>query len=142
MRLTPKHIRMGRDVWFFLIVFIAYNTLIPFRPYTSIHKIIRELHNIEFAPFFRDGRFVGLTDILGNILLFLPVGFFARIVFDDYVKSTRRSVLLGFTLSFCIEFSQIFLHYRIASIHDLITNTLGAWGGAVTATMFLKHYYK
>ncbi len=142
MRLTDKHIRLARYVLLFLIVFIAYNTLIPFRPFTSIHKIIREMHNIEFVPFFRDGRFVGVTDILGNILLFLPVGFFARIVFANNAKSTRRSILLGFTLSLCIEFVQIFLHYRIASIHDLITNTLGAWGGAVTATLFLKHYYR
>lgn len=140
MALPEKYIRLSRYLLIAFILFVVYNTLIPFRPYTSVNKIIREIHNIEYLPFIRDGRFVGFTDIVGNVLLFFPIGFLARLFYDSKKRPQLQTIGMGFLLSFFIEFTQIFLHYRIASVHDLITNTLGAWIGTGAATIFLKYY--
>jgi len=133
---------MARYLLVAVILFVVYNTLIPFRPYASFNRILRQIYEIEFIPFVSNGRFVGLTDIVGNVLLFLPIGFLARIVFDHKLKSILWAVSLGLALSLFVELSQIFLHYRIASVGDLMTNTLGAWAGAAMASLFLKRWYR
>ena len=64
-----------------------------------------------------------LPHLLLNILLFVPLG--AALPFI-YKKTTFiKTVLIGFSLSLLIEFSQFFIG-RACEIDDLICNTLGA----------------
>lgn len=68
----------------------------------------------------------GLTNLISNIILFLPLGFFYRL-------TTRRrgAYILGFCLSLSIEVIQLFIPARTPSVVDIIANTLGAGLGAV-----------
>lgn len=80
-----------------------------------------------------------LMDITINLLGFIPLGFFLFMYMTQRHASLIRSLLfaivVGFTISFFIEISQIFLSSRSSSMLDLINNTLGSATGA-----FLYHY--
>lgn len=126
------------------LAFVFYNTLIPFRVYWEPAKILRNIGRIEWVPFMHHGSFVGLTDIMGNILLFIPVGMLllAWLYFNKSHKNLLlKAVLYGIITSLCIEFLQLFFKYRITSVHDIITNTIGAFLGAVSALVLIKRYF-
>ncbi len=74
--------------------------------------------------------------LIGNILMFIPFGFFI-LFFQKNKRKLRLVVAYGFLLSFLIEGTQFLFTYRVADIDDLILNTFGAWCGGVT---FLIYY--
>lgn len=60
----------------FFIFFTLYNTLIPFEFDVPFSELGGQLQKINRIPFFdADGDLVSLTDIVGNIFLFIPFGF-------------------------------------------------------------------
>lgn len=59
---------------------------------------------------------------IGNILAFLPIGFFPMLLFRK--ASWKNTILAGFALSLLTEVSQYFL-MRYASIDDILLNTFG-----------------
>ena len=63
---------------------------------------------------------------LGNIIWFVPFGFFCGALFK---KAGYWTVLWGFLLSFLIEFLQFFGSSGVSETDDLILNTLGAFLG-------------
>ncbi|MDU1412450.1 MAG: VanZ family protein [Clostridium sp.] len=64
-------------------------------------------------------------NVLGNIILFIPLGFFIPLLFKKCDK-LKRVILYGFIGSFTIEFLQYFTSNNITDIDDLIFNTIGA----------------
>ena len=81
--------------------------------------------SLNLIPFvdLQNGRF----QYIANIVLFLPVGFFAPLLWKKE-QSFYRMAASGFTLSLTIELLQLFT-YRAVDIDDLAMNTLGAIGG-------------
>ena len=75
----------------------------------------------DFAFSFYSGR----SNMINNILLFLPIGFLYRL-------TTRRrdAYLFGGLFSLSIECLQLFIPARTPSIPDILANTAGAWLGA------------
>ena len=67
-----------------------------------------------------------LGNLIGNILLFLPIGFF-------YQLATRgtKAIVIGVIISTSIEITQLFIPARTPSIVDIFANTLGAGFGAM-----------
>ncbi len=124
------------------VLFIVYNTLIPFKPYLELWKIARNLGRVELVPFIARGRLNPLTDLVGNVILFMPFGFFLALYFI-HLKQTlkvQRVVLLGFLLSLSIEILQIGFRYRTPSVTDLITNTFGTFLGVELARLYFKKF--
>jgi glycopeptide antibiotics resistance protein len=77
--------------------------------------------------------FYGLGDVLyiivnflGNMLVFLPLGFFPALLFRQ--ESWWRSALTGCCVSVFVEWGQYFL-LRQSDVDDVILNTLGALAG-------------
>jgi len=66
-----------------------------------------------------------LTDVILNILLFVPLGFF----FGACGWTRRRAVWSCFAITVTIESLQIVIPGRDASIRDALMNTLGGWIG-------------
>lgn len=100
----------------------------------SIQDHLGSKHNI--IPFhdlwigFKNGYvFVAATQLIKNILLFLPLGFLLPVLFSKI--SFKKIVVIGFIVSFTIEILQFLLgqfigyNYRSFDIDDLIMNTLG-----------------
>lgn len=69
-------------------------------------------------------------DAVANILLFVPFGFLYTLRGSaDKPYSPRLIMLLAFTLSFGIEYYQVYCHNRSTSLLDLLDNVLGAYIG-------------
>ncbi len=73
-------------------------------------------------------------DVLRNIVGFLPFGFALCALLSRSVRFARAvlySTLLGALLSFSIELMQAYIPQRASGITDILTNTLGAFLGAL-----------
>ncbi|HEX8173119.1 MAG TPA: VanZ family protein [Thermoanaerobaculia bacterium] len=85
----------------------------------------------------RDALLAMLMPVLGNILLFLPWGFLAFVVFDREPRRPLRTYVM--TLVAAIVFSaalylwQSFLPTRVTSVTDAAANAAGALAGAFMA---------
>lgn len=70
-------------------------------------------------------------DIMNNIFLFLPIGFFFQLSQRASIKhSTLKAFLIGAGFSLVIEMTQLFLPARYSSAIDIMSNSSGAWIGA------------
>ncbi|MGG0574556.1 VanZ family protein [Priestia aryabhattai] len=61
---------------------------------------------------------------IGNIILFLPFGFFLSMRFRG-IDNVTKSLLVGMLLSVSIEIVQLFMPNRWTDIDDVLLNTLG-----------------
>ncbi len=116
----------------FFILFVIYNTLIPFRLISGSEQFYQHIDQIQYFDH------LSLTDIAGNILLFIPFGFLIGILLKHRSVIFRLSltVLAGFIFSLAIEFTQLFFLSRTTSLVDLINNTFGTFIGVVAAIIF------
>jgi glycopeptide antibiotics resistance protein len=80
----------------------------------------------------------GLSDIVGNIFLFMPFGIDLAYEFRQRRFNSRSTflliVILSAALSLTVETLQVFLPWRASSWIDITTNTTG---GAIGALMYL-----
>ena len=81
--------------------------IIPFK----IVKDVYISHNLNYF----------LIRVLGNIFIFIPVGFLVSLIWN---MKDKNVILIGFLISLSIELTQLFLK-RTTDIDDLILNTLG-----------------
>ena len=68
-----------------------------------------------------------VTNVIGNIFLFLPLGAALRLL----GLRSRATVLAGFCLSAAIEITQLFIPGRTTSADDVLCNTVGALVGCL-----------
>ena len=71
-----------------------------------------------------------VSDLLLNVVLFLPLGFLLRRT-SSAIGGVRRVLLTGVLLSAAIEIAQLFLEPRFSSVSDVLANSLGAGAGAL-----------
>lgn len=92
--------------------------IIPFRIIYDTYIEIFKNHNINYF----------LISFLGNIILFIPIGFFMKILWENL--SDKKIILYGFCISLMIEVCQVPLA-RTTDIDDLLCNTLGVFIGVL-----------
>lgn len=68
------------------------------------------------------------ANLLGNMALFAPIGFIA------YRDSVLRAAAVGLALSLGIETTQFIFAAGFSDLDDIISNTLGAFVGALIAS--------
>ena len=91
--------------------------LIPFRIfYDTIIEIKKG--NIYYLVF----------SLIGNIIMFIPIGIILPILFNCNYKKT---IFIGFLISLFIEMTQLIFLNRETDIDDLILNTVGVMIGLV-----------
>ncbi|WP_142339966.1 MULTISPECIES: VanZ family protein [Bacillus cereus group] len=110
-------------------------------PFASIIKDIGQIGSAY------DGDVLFMTRLIvrnvgGNILLLMPLGFLAPILWDKY-KKVKNTILLGFAISVSIELLQLTESLfsgvgRITDIDDVICNVLGSIFGYCIYNIFLK----
>jgi VanZ family protein len=108
---------LGYTLLAYMTLMIAIVTLIPFAFCVpkSLHFALRG----------------NLSDVLANIVLFVPLGFFLQIIHGHFgLKSVLAAFCLGLAVSGIVETGQLFLPSRCSSVLDIITNGLGACLGA------------
>ena len=105
-------------------------------------------HNLNIVPIrntmvgFRHisdlGYFNFYSNLLGNILLFMPLPVIAISVFK--INRFFNIMLLCFSLSFSIELMQYVFRVGVADIDDIILNTLGAFIGYCFFLVFKRAF--
>ncbi len=136
-----KTIRTLKILFILTIVFILYNTLIPFKLITRGWEIRHHLHQADWVPFIiNGGQLNPISDIIGNTLLFLPFGFFLTLYYLAKGRSARMLPLTfwGMLFSMFIEFLQIGFRYRTPSTTDIIMNTIGTALGVAFARIYFR----
>lgn len=121
----------------FYIFFLARRRPRPsFNRHLMPHNIVPLKHKFEDAALYHTMRDIDkwnfITDLAGNIILFIPLPFFLALIFN--IRGTAKLLLVSFVVSFVVETCQYFLGIGVADVDDVILNTLGACIGVV----FLK----
>ena len=92
----------------------------------------------NLVPFYSIGKYVKVTgaseipdfiiNILGNIIVFMPVGIFLPYLFSNkpWAYKKRYVLMIGFLFSLGVESIQYILSVGVFDVDDLILNTLGA----------------
>ncbi len=88
--------------------------LIPFK------NILRDISRLN--------RFNAFSNLLGNILLFMPFSIILILLFKLYKLSSI--ILYGMLLSIAIEIAQFIFKVGVADIDDVILNTFSTFIGA------------
>ena len=140
----------GRDIS--VLLFVAYcagliSQTIPI--YTMLRYGSQEInglyHSINLIPFKTIVEYVvrgdsiggvSLTNVLGNILLFVPMGVLLPVVFTKYNR-WHKAILIGAAISTVIECMQYFFS-RSADIDDIILNTLGTMVGYLMYSAYMR----
>ncbi len=92
------------------------------------------LYRINVVPFKTVRElFNNPLNVFGNIMMFVPVGFFL-VLLSEKAKNFSRTLFYGFTVSLIIEIFQLFLG-RGTDIDDIILNTFGTFLGYVLSML-------
>lgn len=116
------------------VLAIIYESLIPFE-YRSVpldHAIANFLH-LTWEPLGAGGR----GDWIGNIILYLPLGFFAAgAVRGGRLVGFGFAVGLGIVLAVAVEFAQTWADPRTVRLNDIVAEILGSVLGASAWSLF------
>jgi VanZ family protein len=119
-------------------LFIVYGTTFPFEFHQE--SLRSALGRINWLILGGDPGDPIISDIVQNILLFIPFGFLGY--FSLVYKSSRRKkaaiVAAGAALSASVEFLQTFSGTRWPALSDVIFNTLGTAVGLAAALILKK----
>ena len=93
-------------------------------------------HRIGWVPFL--SRPIRAVDVLGNLVLFMPLG--ASIALHARRVALVRTSAVALTFSFIGEWSQIYSRYRYPSGADVILNVVGAGAAAYGVDQFRRRW--
>ena len=120
---------MWWSLWLIWTTVIVSVTTLPWSNYVG-HP---HWSSVRWIPFHDPP--LALFDIVANVALFVPLGFFFTRALPN-VSLRRRALLTLFSallLSGSVEYFQVYCHNRIPSTTDILTNVLGAGLGAMLA---------
>lgn len=120
---------------FSYILAVIYGTLYPLTGW--------EWNTAHIEKFFSSlwPKYITRSDTLTNIFVYIPLGLLVGSALLRYYRFRAAFVLtliIGTAISFCLEFTQIFLPQRIASLLDVYLNALGSALGALLAGAISK----
>jgi glycopeptide antibiotics resistance protein len=110
-----------------VVALIVYVSLYPFRFAADGPSMIDALDQLAWA---RAGR----SEMLNNVLLYLPFGFCVALLVEPRFGRTAgllMAVVAGALLSVSMELLQASVPMRVTSLKDLSLNSVGALAGAV-----------
>lgn len=102
--------------------------LIPFK---EIHRFLKYSERL--------GASAVLINILGNVLCFIPLGFFLPIL-TRRLRSFLLVTILALTFSFTIEIVQLLFKVGSFDVDDLLMNTLGGIIGYLFFAVYDKFF--
>ena len=105
---------------------ISYSYFIPFKHTQEVFKLAKKYH-------FKNGTgYAIITNIIGNIFLFIPLGIYISLVCANY--NLKEIVVVSFLISCFIELTQHTFNVGVFDIDDIIYNCFGGGTG-----LFLKY---
>jgi VanZ family protein len=134
VNVAPAHRSQGNGRWGLAALaytaLIVYGSLYPFSGWTT--------RGVKVGAFLMADLSVHLSkaDVLTNVLAYMPLGLLLVRWWrkrGSALGAIAVATLVGGVLSFAMEFTQQFLPERVASLSDLIANTVGTVIGASMA---------
>lgn len=128
---------LGKILFVLYIIFVFYFLLI-----SEIYGRTGEMQEYHYnLVLFREikrfwnyreqlGIFATATNLLGNVLILLPFGFFMAMA--SKYRSFLSTLIYSFALSLTIELSQLFMKVGCFDVDDLLLNTIGGILGFIT----------
>jgi glycopeptide antibiotics resistance protein len=112
----------------YIIALVIY--IIMFFNLTIFGRIINWYHTYNLIPFKTifgywafPSAYNTIINILGNIIILMPVQFLIMKIFD--IKNFKVSLIVDISLSLLIEIIQLISHAGVFDIDDIILNVLG-----------------
>ena len=116
-------------VFYFLLISEIYGRTGEMQEYHYNLVLFREIK--RFWNYRRQlGIFATATNLLGNVLIFLPFGFFMAMA--SKYRSFLSTLVYSFALSLTVEISQLFMKVGCFDVDDLLLNTIGGILGFIT----------
>ena len=129
---TTKRQKMGWVIFVLYLIFLAY--FLFFSDYFGRGSHIQENYAYNLVPFKEIRRFIVyrhvvgirsfLLNVVGNVLGFMPLGFFLPVI-SRRSRLWFNTVLLSFLFSLCIETVQLIFKVGSFDVDDMILNTTG-----------------
>ena len=128
---------LGKILFVLYIIFVFYFLLIS-EIYGRTGEMQEYHYNLvlfkEIKRFWNYRRQLGIfataTNLLGNVLIFLPFGFFMAMA--SKYRSFLSTLVYSFALSLTVEISQLFMKVGCFDVDDLLLNTIGGMLGFIT----------
>lgn len=125
-----SHVKFKKYVPHVLIVLLAVGIVVIL--WLTLFSRLGNYTRHFYPPFssytaVKNGSSRALLEIVGNIVLFIPIGVISALFLRLNIK---RSLLVGFTISLIIECCQWFFWLGSFEFDDLIHNTIGSGAGA------------
>jgi glycopeptide antibiotics resistance protein len=134
---TPPHRRPFAAAFLVYAAFVVYATAMPFQFTFDPQVLALKRQFISWNPMrLGTGEPTPISDLVGNIPFFVPVGMFAFLAMRRTGWAIAASTGLGLGLSLLVETLQFFTPSRVPSCGDVISNTFGAWLGAALAALY------
>ena len=93
------------------------NNIVPFGTLSSyIYKMANHRINTNIV----------LVNVVVNLVLLMPMGFFVPMLFKEKIKNTKQFLLLILGTTLSIEILQFFTFSGTFDVDDIILNTIGA----------------
>jgi len=119
------------------IVLITYGSLYPFK---FSGQALGLGQTIEWLLNF--GLHTTKSDIIANILLFVPYGFTARMCINNHrnqLKTAFYYLIGGAIWAFIIQYMQFYLPARVPSSGDALFNSLGIMVGLILSHLLMQY---
>ena len=137
--LRPSLIEQRVLRWLFVLycLFILYGTFIPFRFSSDPLFVSARWRNFLSPPYLNGVRQFSTLDVVSNVLLFIPFGFFwvgsksGKSFFVGFLNASFGIGLIGGLFSLAIELGQLYSPGRTASLLDAFCNGSGAALGGI-----------
>lgn len=124
------------SILFVLGITIGNNSPINLENLTSSSLNIIPFKGLHFQYIFAlTGDIHSIINLFGNILVFIPLGFFLSVYYKDDSKANFKVIIIAIILTFSIEYLQLFMG-RASDITDIILNTSGVYLGRLLFLYF------
>ncbi|MDE7309526.1 MAG: VanZ family protein [Lachnospiraceae bacterium] len=98
-----------------------------------------DLNMIDVYRIAFSGNSVFMTQLIGNVIMFIPFGILVPICFQK-IRGILKITLISFLASLFIETTQLYTHTGLFELVDLLNNTLGGIIGYLIYKIFYFVY--
>ena len=122
----------------FIIYLIALFEIIVFKlevPFTRM-GYLRSINLIPFSESLIVNKTIDFSEILMNMIIFIPLGIYIEMLFSKW--STVKKISVIFIVSLMCEISQFIMAIGASDITDIINNTLGGIVGLLIMHILVK----
>ncbi len=122
---------------FLIVILIIYGSLYPF-------KFSGQIPDLSQTWDFFSNYSLRTTrsDIIANIILFIPYGFVVRVCLNQYRQRIKGALLLfcfAVVLAYTLQYLQFFLPARVADASDAVYNLLGVILGMIVSHLLIQY---